>query len=291
MIALFRADWLRLRQRRDLWLVIAAVAILAILSYSSGLANASASAEISPDISPEARNVQETFIEPYAYPQSVITVLAGGQVWVLMMLAYLTAATIGAEFSYGTIRTTLTVRSDRRAFLAVRWAALALVATVMLAVLIVVGAAAPGVIAAVLGASLPESPPIMLLGLIGLLGALALFGSIVIGVTVIGALIVRNAAMALLITIGYSLLESAVAGFAERGGPAMAAAVRLLPISDAALLIQRAQRAAGIVRLPGAPETTAAGPPTALAVAVGIGWLIALIWVSLELFQRADITE
>lgn len=289
MTALIRADWLRLGRRRDVWLALALVAILAILSYVSGLANASTSVEISPDIPAEGNDVQEVVLRQYAFPQSLLTVLAGGQAWTLIMLAYLAAATTGAEFSYATIRTTLTVRADRRGFLLMRFAALALMAAVMLVILLVVGVAMPAASTA-LGAPLPEAPVISVPGLVSVVGALYLFGTVVIALTVACVLVVRNAAMALVIVVAYSVLETAVASFAERGGQAVADAARLLPFSDAALLIQRAQLAAGMAQLP-AREISAEGPPTALAIAVGVAWLLALSWGCLRFFQRADITE
>lgn len=284
MIGLLRAEWLRLRKRRDIWLVALAIAALSIPAYVSGVSNAlNPVGQIPPDFPPDVvdqiKEQARQDLLRYAFPLSISTVVQNGQILVLALVAYLAAAITGAEFAYGTIRTSLVARADRRGFLIVRLAALAVAALLLIGLLVVLGALLPlGV--ALLGTSLPAVADPAIGALAGFLGVMLLATCFVIGLTSLWAVLIRNAAIALVLTIAYAMIEGAVVGLIVRVAGEESLVRWLLPVADLQLLFTRAGG--------GGPGDAM---PTPLAIWIGVAWVLAIWAFSVWMLARTDIRE
>ena len=284
MIGLLRAEWLRLRKRRDIWLVAMALVGLSVVGYVSGVSNAlNIGGPFPADFPPEAidqmREQARQELLRYPFPTSIGTVIQNGQILVLALLAYLAAAITGAEFAYGTIRTSLVAHADRRGFLIVRVGAMTAAAFLLVALLVVLGIVLP-LAAALLGTSLPRVADPNIGGLAGLVGVMFLATCFVIGLTTLWAVLIRNAAVALVLTIAYTLIEGAVVGLIVRLAGEESLVRWLLPVADLQLLFDRAH---------GGP--TGAAMPTLLAISVGVAWVLAIWAASVWVLARSDIRE
>jgi ABC-2 type transport system permease protein len=288
MIGLLRAEWLRLRKRRDIWLVALAVVGLSIPAYVSGVSNAMANAlnsggqlppDIPPDVVDQIRVQARQELLRYAFPLSIGTLVQTGQVLVLALVAYLAAAITGAEFAYGTIRTSLVAHANRRGFLRVRLAAMAVAALLLIALLVVLGVLLP-LAAELLGTSLPVvvDPDIGIPA--AMVGVMFLAACFVTGLTTLWAVLIRNAAIALVLTIAYVLIESVVVGLIVRVAGEQSTVRWLAPVADLQLLFDRA-----------AGGSIGAAIATPLAISVGIAWVLAIWAVSIRVLARADIRE
>ena len=284
MKGLLRAEWLRLRKRRDIWLVALALVALSIPAYISGVSSALNSGgqfppDLPPDVIDQIKEQASQELLRYAFPLSIGTVVQNAQILILALVAYLAAAVTGAEFAYGTIRTSLVAHADRGGFLIVRLAAMALVAILLVALLVVLGALLP-LGAALLGTTLPRVTNPDLGGLAGLLGVTLLATYLVIGLTSLWAVLIRNAAIALVLTIAYVLIEGAVVGLIVRVAGEQSLIRWLLPVADLQLLFDRV-RGGGI----------AAPIETLPAVFIGVVWVVAIWAASVWVLARADISE
>jgi hypothetical protein len=288
MIGLLRAEWLRLRKRRDIWIVALAIVGLSIPAYFSGVSNAMANAlnnggqlppDFPPDVVAQIKDQARRELLRYAFPLSIGTVVQTAQVLVLALVAYLAAAVTGAEFAYGTIRTSLVAHADRRGFLGVRLAALAVAALLLIALLVVLGVLLP-LTAALLGTNLPVAADPDIGVPAGMVGVMFLGACFVIGLTTLWAVLIRNAAIALVLTIAYVLIEGAVVGLIVRVAGEQSAVRWLPPVADLQLLFDRATG-----------SSIAAPIATPLAIAVGIAWVLALWAASVRVLARADIRE
>jgi ABC-type transport system involved in multi-copper enzyme maturation permease subunit len=284
MIGLLRAEWLRLRKRRDLWLVALALLGLSIPAYVSGVSSALNNGgpfptDFPPDAIDQIKEQARQELLRYAFPTSIGTVIQNGQILILALLAYLAAAITGAEFAYGTIRTSLVAHADRRGFLIVRLAAMTMAAIVLVALLVVLGALLP-LGAALLGTSLPAVTDPNTGGLAGFVGVTLLATCFVIGLTTLWAVLIRNAAIALVLTIAYALIEGAITGLIVRLAGEESLVRWLLPVANLQLLFDRAR---------GGP--TGAAMPTLLAISLGVAWVLAIWAASVWVLARSDIRE
>lgn len=284
MIGLLRAEWLRLRKRRDIWLVALALVALSITTYISGVSNALNNgsqfpADFPPDVIDQIKEQARQDLLRYAFPSSIGTVVQNGQILILALVAYLAATITGADFAYGTIRTSLVAHADRRGFLIVRLAALAVAALLLIALLVVLGVLLP-LVAVLLGTSLPRVAVPDIGALASLLGVMFLATCLVIGLTTLWAVLIRNAAIALVLTIAYVLIEGAVVGVLVRVAGEQSVVRWLPPVADLQLLFDRA----GV-------GSMAAPIATPLAISVGIAWALATWGASVGLLARADIGE
>lgn len=265
-----RAEWLRLRQRRDLWLGLLAVAALAALTFVSGATSGSRGLELGPTAQPAGGR--------YAFPESITTLIRSTQLLVVAVAAYAAAATIGAEFTYGTIRTSLLARSDRPVFVLIRLLALTGYAALLLIVVMTASTVLP-LAAKALGVEVGDSS-VGDAHVLGVAGAEMLFAMLTISIATLLSILVRNAAIAILLAAAYGVGEGLVTGIVERALETHVALLDLLPVANMQLLGERAL---------GAP--TPSSLPTSLLGFVGVAW-IALLWIAcVWVLGRMDIVE
>ena len=91
MTRLIRAEWLRLRRRKDLWFVCLALLGLAVVAYVSGLSGAqqmyfAPGEEVPPEILEDIRRQMVEQLALYAFPQSIGATLQNVQLLLLALL-------------------------------------------------------------------------------------------------------------------------------------------------------------------------------------------------------------
>jgi hypothetical protein len=246
MRALLRADWLRFRRRKDVWIIGIAVCIIGlvsflaayhaestdptwfttdpaqvraeILSYSdfSGMTQAEIDEQVELMVSSQLdqnefqlqqwEEQQRIALQKYDLPQAVFTFVGSGFAGALALLL-IAGLVVGDEFRFGTIRTSLLAAGSRRRFLAVRWITLFAMAVGLLAAQILIGLIlAVGLRLA--GAEVtPTIVPVDAGAAIGWLGANLLITMALVSLCVALTVLLRSNAMPLLLIILAGLIE------------------------------------------------------------------------------------
>lgn len=286
MIGLARAEWLRLRRRGDIWIVLLLVVGLSVIGYISGLSSAGSiqygfppGEEIPPEMLEEMERMRREALATFAFPLSISTSLEGGRILLLFVGAYLAAAITGAEFEYGTIRTSLVARGDRGGFVLVRLMAVLALVAVLLIVTVLLSIVMP-LVASALGTDFPPVVGPGPLSVAGMMGATLLTAAFVIGLTTFVAILLRNAVIALVIMLATTFADSAIGGLLVRFLGEDTPLKWLTPLANAQLLYDRASG-----------DVVAREIPNLLAVAVGFGWA-ALVWAgAMFALRRADVRD
>lgn len=283
MMALAHAEWLRLRRRTDIWIVLLLVVGLNVVGYIGGLSSAASiqfglpGEELPPDMVEQMEQMRRDALAAFAFSQSIAYMLSGGRVLLFVVAAYLAAAVTGAEFEYGTIRTSLVVRGDRRGFVLVRLVAVTAITGVLLLLTVLVSIVLP-LIAAAAGTDFPPVTGPSAVQVLGMIAATVLTAAFVVGLTTLVALALRSAIIALVLTLAATLVDGAIVGLVVRFFGEDAPARWITPLANAQLLFDRA-------------SGNITGPwwPSWLAILVAIGWAT-LVWVvSVRTLARADI--
>jgi ABC-type transport system involved in multi-copper enzyme maturation permease subunit len=328
MMGLARAEWLRLRKRRSLQVIVLAVPVLVAFFFLAGYASIGADPPPFDPAEVRARILAEGYLEGvppedaeiiiletieaerqnhaqiaegqaiqrarYAFPQSLVTVLGSGM-FVLFALILLTATTIGDEFSWATIRTALLASSHRRRMLMVRLAALVAIAGLVFGLLLLMGTLLP-VILGLIGAPLPATTPVDPLALLVLLAGEMVIAVAVIAFAALATLLVRSGSLTLVVMLVYVVVETAVLALLLRfdtfqGGGDSEWVLNTFPVRGIATLTEVASRAAGgLPNYPGEVIVRDLG-------GAGLPFVALLAWGSLfavlafRRFSRMDIVE
>lgn len=337
MSGLIRAEWIRFQGRRALFLIVLAVPLLAafffMTSYSSIVPRLTFDEQtvrqefidqgvllVPPDQAENAEALLTQMIDQrradagqeqarvealrarFAFPQSLLTVLTSAP-YVFFAMILLTATMIGDDFSWGTVRTSLIASSDRRRLLLVRFGFLTVVATVLVAILIVLGIALPTLLAAT-GTSLPAAPALDAGGFMVLLIAEVLVAVAVIGFAALATLLVRSGGLTLVVALVYVAIEGAInalllrfeafqpAGtFGRQTDGPDAWVLNLFPVRGTLTLLDRANQAAGA--LPSFPGQVVLRDLEAVRLPFTSVLVVAAIVTALAFrrFSRMDIVE
>jgi hypothetical protein len=317
MGSLLRADWLRIRRRWDVWIIVLGIPVLTLLSYvagasSSGNASVQFSGDVPADVKAQAL-AQEAAMRafqalPYQFPRSIVTMASGAMLWLVVGAAFLAASMLGSEFSWGTIRNVALFRPDRLRYLAARLVWLAGLVLAIFVAVAALGAIAPALVRVDPGNPAALTPDVISSGMVppgptgavGLGGALlvagALFCVALAGMALAGlaALKFRSAASGLLVAgiyaivegIGASLLMSRATGDL-RYVPQMGLTIRL------AALLGDAQTAAGLTTSEGGQSSNPGwvSLPPLVGAAILAVWLAGLFGLWFVVLRRADIDE
>jgi ABC-type transport system involved in multi-copper enzyme maturation permease subunit len=328
MMGLFRAEFLRLRKRRSLQIIVlgvpALVAVIFIASYSSltqlppfnvdevranliangygvGLPPDEAERMIQEGIAQE-RMFYDMQLEQvklaragHVFPYSLATVLQSGTI-VFFALVILAATTTGDEFGWGTIRTTLIASSHRHRVLAVRLTALAVTAVALFTVLLLLGAVLQSLLGVAHGA-LPATLPAFDAGALAvLLGGLLLGAATVMATTTLITLLARNGALALAAIPVYFAVEAAVLLLLLRFEPFgqdgdLAWVLDGFPLRGLTWITDHVGRAA--TGLPGYPGEAVSRAIDTAALPMTTFAVIAVVLTALSFrcFSRMDIAE
>jgi hypothetical protein len=318
MGSLLRAEWLRIRRRWDVWIIVVGIPALALLAYAtSAHSGGNFSIQTVGDVPPELQQqiAAETAAGlalgalPFQFPHSIVTMVQGSMLWLVLGSAFLSASLLGNEFTWGTIRNVVLIRPDRLPYLSARLLTLGGLLLLTFGVVTVMGVLAPLVFHVDPGDPAALSDPSVLgrigvplqpIGPVSLGGALVVAGSIlmvaVAGMALAGfaALKLKSAATAMLAAGLYAIAEGIVAALMMsrlpenlRFIPQMALTVRITS------LIQDAQVAAGLAT-PGDGPTSSVGwisLPPAVGAAILAAWVLGLFGLWFVVLHRADINE
>jgi len=245
--ALLRADWLRLRRRRDFWIIGIAVCVLSALTFLAAYRSEAADpvfpdaaqirqeavdfgffegtpGEIEAQIAQMVQDqlaqydtqrqdweVQQRFsLQKYAFPQSLFTLL-GSAIAPILALVLISSLAVGDEFRFGTIRTSLLAAGDRRRFLGARLVSL-LAMTVGLFVALVLVGSLLGLGLGLVGADLGVSTvTIDAASAVAWLGAELLTAMVLIALATALTVLLRSGALPLLLILIGVLVELFVA--------------------------------------------------------------------------------
>jgi hypothetical protein len=312
---LLRADWLRIRRRWDVWIIVLGIPALGLLAYVTGAMSAGNNQiQTSGDIPPEFQlqiaaqaAAEKAFAAlPYQFPQSIATMVEGTAMWLLLGAAYLAASLLGNEFSWGTIRNVALIQPGRLRYLAVRLAWLVALVLVAVGAVTALGAIAPAIVRVDPGdpSALTQDPssfgmlvppaPVTIGGALIVVGSLLCVSLAAMVLVGLAALTFRSASSGFLVAAIYVVVEGIAAALAMsratgdlRYLPQLALTTRLTA------LVQDAQVAAGLSSGAGNPASSPGW--VALPPLVGVGiiavWLCALLGLWFVVLRRADIAE
>lgn len=336
MIGLARAELLRLRKRRSLQVIVLAVpllvAVITVLGYNSiyepppfneaafrqemldsgfGVGMPPEELEQLLDEMVVSQREQYALSEEssrlsraaYTFPRSLSMALGTG-VFILLALVLLTATTIGDEFGWGTIRTSLLASTSRRRFLLVRLGAIAVAGAAIFALLLLVGALLPLILNIPAG-KLPTNMPAFDGGaFFAMLGGEAIAALAVIAFAATVTLLFRNGALALVAALVWLAVEAAILTLLQRfpefagtydssghtPGP-LGWVLEAFPLRGLTTLMQRtAMAASGLPTYPGEAVSRDFG---IVAVPIVSFTILAIVLgaVAFRRFQRMDIVE
>jgi ABC-type transport system involved in multi-copper enzyme maturation permease subunit len=327
MNGLIRAEWLRFRKRRSLQVIVVAIPILITFFFIVGFASIERPPPPFDAAAVRARLLVENFggstgtpefellldeaVEQerfydeqnreqiaiarssYAFPQSVVTVFSFGT-FVLFALILLSATTIGDDFGWGTIRTTLLASSHRVRLLLVRFAALAVAAIGILGALLLLGVTLPLALGA-FGAQLIPAPAVNVGALGVLIVGLLETSLVVIAFAAMATLLVRSGGLTLVVMLVYVVVEAAILALLlqfdafKQNGP-MAWLLDAFPVRGLATLTDVAGRAAAGIRHYEGEVIRNLGDATVPMVALLI-WGTLFGAIAFRRFARMDIAE
>ena len=330
MIGLARAELLRLRRRRSLQVIVLGVPLLIgvifVLGYNSiyelppfdeaafrkemidsGFGLGMPPEELEQLLDEAITSQREMYAQQedgtrlvrasYTFPFSLVQVLGNG-IFVLVALILLTATTIGDEFGWATIRTSLIASSRRRRFLLVRLAAVAVAGLVIFGLLLAVGVVAPLLLNIPASKLPPELPAFDGAALLVLLGGEVIAGLAVIAFAALVTLLLRNGGLTLVAVLVWIAVEAAILmallrfpNFGEGQPPKDAWLLDAFPLRGITTLMQTAGRAAA--GLPGYPgDVVDRGLGNAPVPIVSFAILaVVLAALAFRRFQRMDIVE
>ncbi len=326
MSGLIRAELLRFRKRRSLQIIVIAIPLLVTFFFIVGFASIEQPPPPFDEAAVRARLLAENFggyvpeeLKPlldesveqeryyteqsreqitiarsgYAFPQSVVTVFGFGT-FLFFALILLTATTIGDDFGWATIRTTLLASSHRVRLLAVRLGALGAIALGLIASLLFLGVSLPATLGAV-GVQFPPAAPVNVGGLAVLLAGMFETSLIVISFAAMATLLVRSGSLTLVVMLVYVVIEASILTLLLRfeafqdDGP-LRWLLDAFPVRGLSTLMEVAGRvASGVPRYEG-DVIRSLGDATVPMVAMVI-WGTLFAAIAFRRFARMDIAE
>ena len=244
---LLRADWLRLRRRRDFLVILIGITIVTVVTFLGayrsdamvfppfnevefgqmldesgmfeGMTPEEAVAQRAQMIADQraqeeqeaaAREAQRQLdLRKYAFPQSLLTML-GSAILPFLALVLVASMAVGDEFRFGTLRTSLLAASNRRRFLAARMISMTVIAVGLIATILVLGVLVPAILA-ISGAEMPPAPPLNLPATALLVGVDVLVVVGLMAFATMVTLILRTGTLSVVLLLIYGLIELYVA--------------------------------------------------------------------------------
>ncbi|HXI79489.1 MAG TPA: ABC transporter permease subunit [Verrucomicrobiae bacterium] len=330
MMALLRADWLRLRRRRDLWVIFVLVLLIGGIGFIAGYRTdvqdpppfdraqaeqdleqsgyfegmsqeeidaarpqllADQQAQAEADLA--ARNDEQLIsLQKYEFPQSILAMIGLG-IAPIVALVLIATLVIGDEFRFGTVRTSLLAAGNRRRFLVSRLISLVAM-TVGLYVALALLAVVLSFVLVVIGAELPPATMPLHPG-----PALALVGTEILSATVLIALaaaltvLLRSGALPLLIVVLGLLLETFIAALPVFWPGKLLSGVPQFFLTNAGrTLLARIGNATGAIGMTG-QEVPPAPIDLALpfVVAIVVAWGLLFLVIADRRIRTMDVTE
>lgn len=230
----------------------------------------------------------------YAFPASLVTVSSNAP-WLLFCLFFLSAETVGLEFTWSTIKTALISSPSRLRLVVARLLVIGLIALVALGLLVLAGVVMPAILTAAAVGMPPSRPtePIVVVGTLAALGLASVF-FIVVGVFL--GVLTRGPALPLVFLVADFIVEGVIAGLPLFRDAGLGLAAGSLPVMSVVNLVSGAQdpRSYGLPvvpsPVPGAPQLFG-DRPLALSFAVVLAWSVAFLGIAVWRLRRADVLE
>ncbi|HEX5465197.1 MAG TPA: hypothetical protein VFW92_00830 [Candidatus Limnocylindrales bacterium] len=280
------AEWLRLRRRRDLLLLLIALPVLVVVGLVTSYQGISSSFGFPPG--PTPAEVLAAIAERqagYAFPASISTAFGFGPILALIGIL-LGAFLLGAEFGWGTLRGALLADGRRGHFLVARWIAL-----VGLMVLLVLEIAVCGPITTALLGVLGSPPPATQITLGQALLSVAVWLAAASALAILGAtaaLFARSAAGGILVAFLYAFAELLISGAQIFQQPPLDV-VRGISLTGSVVWLSTASQNAGRPE-PAGGVTPPPVPPEVSAVAL-VAWIVGLSLLAAWRMARLDVVE
>ncbi|HEY5629571.1 MAG TPA: hypothetical protein VIR16_08680 [Candidatus Limnocylindrales bacterium] len=230
----------------------------------------------------------------YAFPASLVAV-SGNAPWLLFCLFFLASETMGLEFAWSTVKTSLISSPSRLRFVVSRLLVIGAIGFVSLVLLLVAAVVMPALMS-IAGAGLPPSRPTDVVVIVGTVVALALASAFFIVVGVFLGVITRGPALPLVFLVADFIVEGVIAGLPLAREAGLGLLAGSLPIMSVINLISGAQdpRSYGLPPVlsdaPGAPSLFA-DRPLALSFLVVAVWAAVFLAASVWQLRRADVLE
>lgn len=300
MRALLVAEWLRLRRRLDLWLVLGGVLGLIAFSFLSAALSAGRMefAPIDPSMPPdliaeierqnaELQRQMAQVRDRYLWPWSLIEVLGIGSV-TFFGTAFVAVSWLGSEYTWGTLRNVLLAEPRRGRVFAARVVSIGLVALGQVAALLGLGAILP----AFLSISGTGSPPPLSPIAVAATAAVVWFWAVAFAALgVLAVVVTRSAVFAFVLATGYAFAEQVVANLDFWRQAGLAFVPKLFLLARLTALRGDVEAAFGTTGPFVAPELPAERLDPLLGLGVLILWMVGLLGLAAVVFVRADIRE
>jgi hypothetical protein len=296
VIGHLRADAIRLAGRWDVRLFLLLVPIAAFGGYLASYASIDGHYGWDPSqpMPTEVAGMIAAERAGYAFPASLLTVF-GNAPWLLFGLFFIASGTVGLEFAWATIKTTLMTSPSRLRFALSRMIAVGALGLAALGLLVVTGIVLPSLMP-ILGDALPPSRPTEPLVIGGTLAALFISSAFFVALGVLLAVITRGPALPLLILIADFMVEGILSGLPVVREAGLQLLAGSLPIMSVIGLISGAQEptsyglSAVPSPVPGAPPLLGERP-LGLAFLVVLGWTGAFLALTAWQLRRTDVLE
>lgn len=330
MTALLRADWLRLRRRRDFWVIAIAVGLILGVGFLSNwrtdvqdpppfneaqfrqeMTDSGFLEGMTPDEgkvqldamiadvrSSEEQNriewdrAQAINLQKYDIVQSPFTLL-GSAIVPLIALVLATSLAVGDEFRFGTIRTSLLARGSRRRFLAAR-----LISLLAMTVGLYAALALLGIVLAIglriVGAEVaPTVTPIDAASGLAWLGAHILATMVVLALGTALTVLLRSGALPLLLIILAGLLELFLAALPIfRQEEFLAGVPQAFPMMNIRMLTVRLGLDTHAVALAGTePPWSPIELPLLVVAAILVAWGVLFVVAADRRLKTMDVVE
>jgi ABC-type transport system involved in multi-copper enzyme maturation permease subunit len=330
MKALLRADVLRLRRRKDFWIIAIAVCLLGGISFLAGYrseaqdpppfneaqyrqdtidsgfleglppeeATADLDALVAEARAGEAQQKidweaqQAIALQKYDIAQSPFTLL-GPAIAPILALILIASLAIGDEFRFGTVRTSLLAAGSRRRFLGARLVSLLALTIALFGALVLLGVAL-GAVLRLTGAEVPASvTPIDPGAGLAWLGAQVLVTFVLILLGTALTVLLRSGALPLLLIIVAGLVEAFISALPVFGPQEFLAGVpqALLSTSIRALTTRLAVDTHAIALEGSQPPAAPIDLPIIAVAAIVAAWGVVFVVAADRRFRTMDIVE
>jgi ABC-type transport system involved in multi-copper enzyme maturation permease subunit len=329
MTALLRADWFRLRRRRDLWIIAIAVLVVGGIGFLAGYRNdvvdpvllneaelrqeiiansefgGMTQAEIDAlidqwvaerlqsdaDMARQWEASQAITLQKYDLGQSIFTVIGDG-VAPLLALILISTLAVGDEFRHGTVRTSLLAASHRRRFLAARLISLGVATVALFAALALLATLLSLILRLIRAEVSPTTVPIDLAAAAAWLAGLILITLVLVALGVALTVLLRSGALPLLLILVASLVDLFVANLEIFRFPAFLSGVpQAFPGTAIRGLTTRLGIDTHAVALAADDSPPPFELPLAVVAAIVVAWGLIFLVVADRRFRTMDVVE
>lgn len=300
MTSLLVAEWLRLRRRFDLWLVLGGLLVLVAFSF---LSSASSAGRVEfPPIDPgtppdivaeierqnaEIERQQAQIRDRYLWPWSLVQALEIGSTSFFGTI-FVAVSWLGSEYTWGTIRNVLLAEPRRGRVFAARVVSIGLIALGQVVALLGLGAVLPAFLS-ISGSGNPA--PLSPTAVAATAGVVWVWAIAFAALGILAVVVTRSAVLGFVLAAGYALLEQGVAGLDVWRAAGLTLVPKLFLIARLTALRDDVAAAFGTAGPYGTliPEAERLDPLLGLLVLAL--WIVGLVGLAAFVFRRADVRE